>query len=230
MDAQGAVRLPPVRELVASFDARLREMEPSISRETPRYRAALLLLSLTSLPAQIDHLSHWLSIPREFVARCLRRLVDNGVLAQEGLVGGWTGDVMVEEAFWADVNVANGTWLRRHDSRGSLEWIEAGGGWQKPYDYVMNEAAESPTKYIPAEGSRPQLNLDCFTFWPQLSESTWIGSNPPGEGQAAEASSPFLIGSEAEATSETFAGVEVAAAGANSTDLALATAGVVWLA
>lgn len=227
-EVQPVANAPSTSELVASFHERVREMNPSLGRECPSYQAAVLLLSLTSLPPQIDHLSHWLSIPREFVARCIRRLVDNGVLSSEGLIGGWTGEAMVEEAFWADVNVANGMWLRRHDSRGSLEWIEAGGGWQKPYDYVTCEIPEGQTKYIASEGSRPQLNLDCFTVLPELAPSTWIGSVPDPVGiSMGEDDLPFLEDEVQDASAQD---VATDSSALRNSDLALTTtAAVVWL-
>lgn len=176
---------------LSTAQARLRAMDPTLSPDSPRHMAGILLLALQEAPPKVDLLAARLRLPREFVAKCLRRCIDNGVVQNGSLISGWSGEAWSEDAFWADVNVALGKWWRRQDGSGRLEWIEAG-GWQKPYEYVdRGGEVRNGTGYLSDGEAQPQMNLDPLTV---NSDSLWMGSLS-GEAEtfvpAAEAEAGF---------------------------------------
>lgn len=103
------------------------------SRST--YDAALVLLASVETPHNVDRISRLLGLSREFVARCGRRLCDNGVWAAGRVICSWTDPAPGERAFWADVAVAEGRLCRRIEESGSLQWA-APGVWHKNYSLV----------------------------------------------------------------------------------------------
>lgn len=216
----------PSGTLLASAHERIQELDPSLSPDTPRYMAGVLLLALQNMPPRVDLLAMRLRLPREFVAKCMRRLIDNGVVQNGSLVGGWSGDLWNEDAFWADANVALGRWWRRQDGSGRLEWIEAG-GWHKPYEYVHNGAdAAVGTGYLSVAEAQPQMNLDLLTV---TADSHWIGAltgddeEYASEPEAAFHESPWVGELDGAATGDPEDAIEeavVSTAGAAS---------VVWL-
>lgn len=124
------------------YQDRVAALRPELATGTPAFDAAVLLLSLREVPPNVDRLANRLRLQRTFVARCMRRLFDNGVLAGERLVALWAEEEFDARAFWADVNVALGKWWRRSDGRGRLHWVPAG-VWRKDYDFVTSAQTES---------------------------------------------------------------------------------------
>ena len=95
--------------------------------------AAVVLLASAWTDKNIDRLCGLTRLPRETVARCARRLVDNGVWQNGAVVCSWApeaGDLGDAEAFWADVAVAEGKLSRRMSEEGLLEWAPTGSWWK----------------------------------------------------------------------------------------------------
>ena len=107
---------------------------------SPTFRTAVLLLTACEVGQSVHKLSLATGYPVEFVARCARRLVDNGVWRDGNTVSPWTGDDRQEGAFWADVSVAEGKLYRRVSAAGDFEWA-APGEWWKEFHYVVSAAS-----------------------------------------------------------------------------------------
>ena len=107
-----------------------------LARECPEYQGAILLLHARETGPNVDRLAGRTGYPREFVAQCLRRLVDNSCWVNGELRAGWTPDAAVFTApFWLDVDVALGRCLKRINAEGKPEWSPAGGDWVKDFNY-----------------------------------------------------------------------------------------------
>jgi hypothetical protein len=133
----GAVPLSPLLS-AASLRDRIQELRPTLPQSAPAFKAAVLLLAAQQIGQNIDRLARFTGYPREFIARCARRLCDNGVWQDSRTVTTWSVDNLEENAFWADAGVAEGSMCRRVDRNGSIEWARAG-VWIKSYDYVEQE-------------------------------------------------------------------------------------------
>lgn len=115
--------------------------------ESPTFRTATLLLTACEVGQSVHKLSLVTGFPVEFVARCARRLVDNGVWQDGTTVSPWVEDDDQEPAFWADVSVAEGRLYRRVNAAGDFEWA-APGEWWKEFHYVVTAGAyATPTRY-----------------------------------------------------------------------------------
>jgi hypothetical protein len=151
---------------------------------TPRgsYEAALVLLASVETPHNVDRIARLLGLPREFVARCGRRLCDNGVWAGGKVFCSWTYPDAAGSAFWADVTVAEGRLCRRvEEESGELQWAEPG-VWHKNYS-LMDPKADLRTSVsyevpLPAgDGNResPAAEADCddrsVLSWAPLDET-----------------------------------------------------------
>jgi hypothetical protein len=130
--APRALRLPQVREQVA-------RLSPDLDPESSTFRAAVLLLASRTLGQNVDRLARFSGAPRDFVARCARRLVDNGVWQRGRTVATWTDPETADFGFWADVGVAEGRLCRRLDENGHPEWAQAG-EWWKSFDLIPPSA------------------------------------------------------------------------------------------
>lgn len=97
------------------------------------WRAAILLVASLDTGHNVDRIARRTGAPRPFVAKCARRLVDNGVWTGEGTVGAWTSDPGAGDAFRRDVAVAEGRMQRRSGEGGVLEWAAAG-NWTKSFE------------------------------------------------------------------------------------------------
>lgn len=135
------------RSAVSQIRERVRRWSPELSPDSATAEAATLLLASRVFSQNVDRLSLVTGIRREFVARCARRLVDNGVWASGRLVCAWAEEEGDSLAFWADVGVAEGKLCRRVTPEGRVEWAPAG-HWRKSYDYVRRaEHAEGSICY-----------------------------------------------------------------------------------
>src|SRR5687768_6959440 len=85
---------------------------PDLTDESPELRAAVLLLLAGEIGFNVDRLVMRTRYPREFVARCTRRLVDNGVWTAGTLLAEWSSTPVDAPSFWWDVDVALGRRLR----------------------------------------------------------------------------------------------------------------------
>lgn len=123
---------------------------PDLDPESMTYRAAVVLLIAPVIGCGVHKLAKVTGYPSEFVARCARRLVDNGVWPDgQPYCSGYT--VYNWDDFWRDVGVAEGKLCRRCDETGELQWA-APGEWWKEYDFAVGtrNVSEGVIRYQPA--------------------------------------------------------------------------------
>jgi hypothetical protein len=122
---------------VTSLRNKIKALDPTLEQSSPTFRCAVLLLAAQHLTQNIDRLARITAYPREFVAKCARRLCDNGVWRQGATVCTWNEATLADGpdhmAFWADVAVAEGKMSRRVNGNGGIEWAQAG-CWIKSYE------------------------------------------------------------------------------------------------
>jgi hypothetical protein len=119
----------------------LRRARPALGEGSPTFMSAMLLLLGREIGPNIDRLSRLTGYPRDFVAKCARRLYDNGVWEDGRTVCEWS--TQDDPSFWADVEVAEGK-LYRQSSETGCEWAPIG-QWRKSYDFVDRSAAARTT-------------------------------------------------------------------------------------
>lgn len=112
--------------------------DPEQCAVSATYWAARVLLAALDLGQNIDRLARQTGCKRSFVARCARRLVDNGVWAGGETVCEWTVEREAHPSFWMDVAVAEGRLFRRTNADGTLEW-GATGVWLKSFERPLRE-------------------------------------------------------------------------------------------
>lgn len=134
---------PPRKADVSALREQVRRLAPALDPATPAFQAALLLLSALRVGQNIDRLARITRCERSFVAKCARRLVDNGVWQNGKTVCDWYRDGEARSAFWNDVAVAEGRMCRRVNGDGETEWAEAG-VWRKSYDFVSPRPHTEP--------------------------------------------------------------------------------------
>jgi hypothetical protein len=122
--------------------ARIALLDPALEQGSPSHEAALILVTAASIGQNIDRISRFTALPRELVARCARRLVDNGVWHEGNTVCRWLDTSGESESFRGDVAVAEGRLCRRITDEGEMEWAPQG-YWRKHYDYVRPRDEES---------------------------------------------------------------------------------------
>ncbi|CAN5653311.1 hypothetical protein BH23GEM6_BH23GEM6_11860 [soil metagenome] len=123
-----------IRKKLAEFQTMIEVNRPGLSSESPEFRGALLLLMIDEIGANVARLVRRSGLPREFVARGVRRLVDNGWTADARTASGWPEHPPACEPFWRDVQVLLGLSHRRITGEGRVEWAPVG-EWVKDYDY-----------------------------------------------------------------------------------------------
>lgn len=126
-------RLPPVA--VKSLRSEVRSFDPALDPESETFRCAVLLLAALEVGQNLARLSRYTQYPRGFVARCARRLVDNGIWRGGETVSSWTDRGPAHQAFWKDVGVAEGKLQRRHSAETGFEWAPPG-SWMKSFEYA----------------------------------------------------------------------------------------------
>ncbi len=130
-----AIAAPPTR--AAALRNEPAALDPTLEPNSPTFRCAVLLLAAERIGQNIDRLARFSGYPREFVAKCARRLCDNGVWRNGQTVYNWDeaclADDAIRRAFWADVAVAEGRMCRRENGHGGIEWAQAG-CWIKSYE------------------------------------------------------------------------------------------------
>lgn len=149
----------PRKPDTAALHAKVRRLSPSLDPETVTFRAAVLLLTAVVVGQNVDKLARLTGYTRELVARCARRLVDNGVWKNGNTVRTWDDPETGPLAFWGDVGVAEGKLCRRMDETGALRWAPAG-EWRKSYDFVPRQREEGTSAayhqaVVPEEGPPP---------------------------------------------------------------------------
>jgi hypothetical protein len=114
---------------------RIAMLDSTLQQGSPDHDAALILVAAALTGQNIDRLARFTGLRREQVARCARRLVDNGVWREGNTVCRWIDTPEDTESFRADVAVAEGRLCRRMGTDGELEWAPQG-YWRKHYEYV----------------------------------------------------------------------------------------------
>ncbi len=123
----------------ATATERVARARPDLDADQPEFQAAVLLLLTAEIGYNVDRIMARTRYPREFVARCLRRLVDNGVQIDARLATRWSNEYLAMKEFWLDVEVALGRYLRRTGADGRPEWAPAG-EWVKNFDFRRGES------------------------------------------------------------------------------------------
>ena len=122
------------RQVVAAIADRIRRYNSDIDPVSDTFRAAVLLLAAAEFGQNIDLLSRCTGFDRSFVARCARRLTDNGVWVGGATVADWSSADEASGTFWNDVAVAEGKMCRRTVA-GNVEWAPAG-FWNKSFHFT----------------------------------------------------------------------------------------------
>jgi hypothetical protein len=153
-------------------------------------RAAVLLLAANAVGQSVHRLAMLTGEPSEFVARCARRLVDNGVWQGGETVALWTRDEFDVTSFWADVAVAEGRLCRRVDESREFHWAPPG-QWWKEFDYFSrSESREVVTKYRPRTEPAP-VTLDELRAAIEADEPEPVAAaSPSTAGAFGKASAP----------------------------------------
>jgi hypothetical protein len=153
------IRPAPVRLSGREIVERLVGARPDLSPHSPDWQAAVLLLHASSVGLNVDRLVLRTGFPREFVARSLRRLVDNSCWIDGELQAKWTLNDLRSGDFWMDVGVALGHCLRRLDERGKPEWAPVGGAWVKEFNYRSAGRPEDPihNRYLAIAPADPDV-------------------------------------------------------------------------
>lgn len=113
----------------------IRRYNSDIDTGSEAFRAAVLLLLARDYGQNIDMLARRTGFDRSFVARCARRLIDNGVWQGGLTIADWTAGDEASGSFWNDVAVAMGKLCRRIGADGITEWAPAG-FWNKSYHFL----------------------------------------------------------------------------------------------
>jgi hypothetical protein len=132
-----------IEHTAESLQARITAMDPAVSVQSPGYEAALILLASVHVGQNVDRLARFTGLRRDVVARCARRLVDNGVWQDGNIVCRWLDTPEDTDSFWADAAVAEGRLCRRMGDDREMEWAPQG-YWRKHYEYVGPREAEQP--------------------------------------------------------------------------------------
>ncbi|MGD8276609.1 MAG: hypothetical protein PVH00_01225 [Gemmatimonadota bacterium] len=130
-----ARRRVPIDEL----RARIRRYNGGLDPDGETFGAALILVAACEYGQNVDLLARRTGLPRPFVARCARRLIDNGVWVGGRTVAEWAPEDPASGSFWSDAAVAEGKMCRRTRTDGSLEWAPAG-FWNKNFHFLDPEA------------------------------------------------------------------------------------------
>lgn len=140
-------RCPPPSLPVEALRQQVQSLDPDLHTDSPTFSAAVLLLAAAEIGQNVDRLARYTGLRRDFVARCARRLCDNGVWRNGNIIHAWTGGGDDATAFWKDVQVAEGKLCRRRDDQGQIEWAPAG-YWTKSYDYIVRQSESEGCLYL----------------------------------------------------------------------------------
>lgn len=167
------------RASVQSLEGRIRRYNSDIDPGSDTFRAAVLLLASLEYGQNVELLARRTGYPRSFVAKCARRLIDNGVWSEGRMVASWSPQDEASGAFWNDVAVAEGKLCRRANPDGEIEWAPAG-YWKKSYEFI--ESADQPLSAVYRDPAQPAR-----TPVPEQAPPTQPETVPaPGEAGEAE--------------------------------------------
>jgi len=137
---------PPRRRIsLDAVKARIRRYNAELDPGADTFRAAVILIAAYTDGQNVDTLARRTGYGRAFVAKCARRLIDNGVWSGGRTVAEWSPEDEASGAFWNDVAVAEGKLCRRV-VEGRIEWAPAG-YWNKRYDFVASDDASLSAVY-----------------------------------------------------------------------------------
>lgn len=165
----------------------LRDHGHAFPERSDTFNAALVLLASLRMRHNVDALAKFCGLRREVVARCARRLHDNGVWQEGRVICSWMVPESLGDDFLHDVAVAEGKLWRRLDD-GYLCWAPPG-TWYKSYGFVDPlPQAGSAVVYLPRAELEPpptERALAAVASDPDpapereddrgLAPSTWIG-------------------------------------------------------
>ena len=124
---------------VEELRARIRRYNEGLDPQGETFGAALILLAACEYGQNVELLARRTGLQRPFVARCARRLIDNGVWVGGKTVAEWAPEDAASGNFWNDAAVAEGKMCRRTRPDGSLEWAPAG-YWNKNFHFLDPDA------------------------------------------------------------------------------------------
>jgi hypothetical protein len=126
--------------------------DPERDRFASTVCAARLLLLAVEEGQNVAMLARRLGCSQTFVARCARRLLENGVWKGGRTVAAWLNRGPDHPAFWYDVAVAEGTMCRRTRPSGEFEWAAAG-AWLRA---SPSHSAPGQTGWVVRPGREPE--------------------------------------------------------------------------
>lgn len=135
---------------------RLQRARPELSPDSDEYRAAMVLLVGLATSFNIDRIVARTKYSREFVARCVRRLIDNSIRVDGESVVTWSPENLADDDFWMDVEVALGRCHRKIGADGRPEWAPIG-SWVKRFDFTVGEPkiGTPVNEYVPFSPYNP---------------------------------------------------------------------------
>lgn len=133
---------------IEALRQQVESLNPELQSESSTFQAAVLLLAASEIGQNVERLARYTGLQRDFVAKCARRLCDNGAWRDGQVVYTWAEAGEDTTALWKDVQVAEGKLCRRTNGEGVIEWAPAG-YWTKSYEYVERQSAsELSTLYL----------------------------------------------------------------------------------
>jgi hypothetical protein len=136
------------------------DARPELARESAEFHGGLLLLLVDAYGANVDRLVRRSGLPREFVARGVRRLIDNGWMSQGDAPARWSESPPECRHFWLDVEVLLGLSHRRVSETGETEWAPVG-QWVKDFEYqgarAENNALHNEYRKIELHDPEPEF-------------------------------------------------------------------------
>lgn len=165
-DARAPVEVTDMSEIVSAIPGRahpgiygawskdrivrlLRDHGHAFPERSDTFNAALVLLASLRIRHNVDALAKFCGVRREVVARCARRLHDNGVWQEGRVICSWMVPESLGDDFRRDVAVAEGKLWRRLGDDGYPCWAPPG-YWYKSYGFVDPEPkAGSAVVYLP---------------------------------------------------------------------------------
>jgi hypothetical protein len=135
----------------------IRRFRPELAEQSDEFRGGVLLLLADVYGTNVDRLVRRSGLPGDFVARGVRRLIDNGWMAQPATQPRWCPTPPDCEHFWLDVEVLLGLSQRRLSEDGRPEWAPVG-KWVKDFEYLgaRSERMEIHNEYRSIERHDPE--------------------------------------------------------------------------
>ncbi len=145
---------------LSDCEALIRRFRPELAANSDEFRGAVLLLLADVYGTNVDRLVRRSGLPRDFVARGIRRLIDNGWMTQPATLPRWCPTPPDCQHFWLDVEVLIGLSHRRLSDDGRPEWARVG-KWVKDFEYqgARSERVAIHNEYRTIELHDPEPDL-----------------------------------------------------------------------